>query len=197
MKVKVPSSLKDIKLKDFQKYQDRFKFLTENKATETEFIISKIATICGLEIIDVVNIEANYIFNINLIIDNIFLEEPKLVQKFELNGLQFGFVPSLDEISYGELMDLNTSISDWATMHQAMAVLYRPIIKNDKIGRYLIEKYNGKYHAELQEMDMEAVMSSMVFFWNLGLDLLKSTSKYLTQEANPPNFQLIGDGLPQ
>jgi len=55
-------------------------------------------------------------------------------------------------------------------IEKAMAVLYRPIVKEHK-EKYLIDEYKGDlFHEAMLSMPMSAVVSSVVFFWNLGRD---------------------------
>jgi len=68
-----------------------------------------------------------------------FSERPPLKQRFFIGKQEFGFIPSLEEITVGELNDIDTYISDWTKMHNAMAVLYRPITATFG-NRYEIEK---------------------------------------------------------
>ena len=61
-------------------------------------------------------------------------------------------------------------------MDKAMAVLYRPV-KNKKGKLYNIDDYEPlKYN--MLEMPMDAVMYGQVFFYNLGIDLLKHTTHF-------------------
>ena len=78
-------------------------------------------------------------------ISKCFEEETPLIRKFTMTGtdgasIDFGFIPDLENMTFGEYVDLDNFITDWQSMHKAMAVLYRPITfeKNDK---YLIEEY--------------------------------------------------------
>jgi hypothetical protein len=53
-----------------------------------------------------------------------------------MDGVEYGFIPNLDDMSFGEYVDLDTYLGDWQNIHRAMAVLYRPI--REKRG----ERYN-------------------------------------------------------
>ena len=134
-------------------------------------------------------------------IGSLFTDKNKLINRFKLNGVDYGFVPNLDNITSGELIDLDAYISDWQKMHQAMAVLFRPVTKSFA-DRYLIEKYEGsdKYSEVLKDMPLDVALGAMVFFWDLGRDLVNSTMSYLA--ANPEvanilnkhNLENGGDG---
>ena len=165
MNVSVPTSLKDIKLKAYQDYQKELQRLDSRGATEVDLMNSKISTICGISLQDVLNIEMVDIWKISRLIDDVLRLEPDLTEKFTVKDLKFGWLPNLDTMKWGEFLDLNDNISNGETMHIAMGVLYRPILQEDKKGRYDVEKYEGdKYHEHLKEMTLEAVVGSMVFF---------------------------------
>jgi len=114
----------------------------------------------------------------------LFDNKPSHSLKFNLQGVTFGFLPNIDEITYGENKDVTSYLNDWQTMHKAMSVLYRPI--TNKIGnKYLLEPYGGTHkHSELmKQMPLGVVFGAMVFFWTLTNDLLKAIPNYLQKEA--------------
>ena len=197
MKIIIPTSLKDITLLQYQKYQNEIDS-SANRPDQLEYLnIKKIEIFCNLTQAEVYNIQLGNIYSISEKIDMILEEQSQLVQKFELNGIKFGWVPELDKLSYGEFLDLNSNISDWATMQIAMGVLYRPIKNELSNGLYNIEKYKGdKYHKELLNMPMDAVIGSMVFFWNLGMDLASCTIKSLEVEKEfQKQLNLVDNGI--
>jgi hypothetical protein len=198
MKVSVPTSLKDIKLKAYQEYQKELKRLDSSNATETDLMNSKISTICGISVQEVLNIEMVDIWKISRLIDDVLRLEPDLTEKFTVKDLKFGWLPNLDTMKWGEFLDLNDNISNWETMHIAMGVLYRPILQEDKQGRYNVGEYEGdKYHAYLKEMTLEAVVGSMVFFWNLGMDCVIAITKSLedTEMKFKNQLNLVENGV--
>jgi len=74
-------------------------------------------------------------------------------------------------MSFGEYVDLDTYIGDMKNIEKAMAVLYRPIVTKIK-NKYIIDEYKGDlFHEAMLNMPMSAVISSIVFFYNLGIDL--------------------------
>ena len=197
MKIIIPTSLKDITLSQYQNYQKEID-TSVNRADQMEFLnIKKIQIFCGLTQAEVYNIQLGEVYDIAERIELILQEQPKLVESFELNKIKFGWVTELDKLSYGEFLDLNGNISDWDTMQAAMAVLYRPIIKEQSGGLYLVEKYKGdKYHKDLLNMPMDAVIGSMVFFWNLGMDLASCIIKSLEQEQEfQKQLNLVDNGI--
>jgi hypothetical protein len=117
-------------------------------------------------------------------ISNEISKESNFVPTFKMNGMEYGFIPNLEEITYGENRDLTGYINNWQTMHLAMAVSYRPITLK-KGGKYLIEEYSGtNATAELmRDCPLDVVQGMNVFFYNLTNDLLNSIPKFMTGEV--------------
>ena len=194
----IPTTLNDIKLAQYQKFLSIAK---DNE--EGEFLQQKMVQLfCGIDLKDVAQIRYKDVAEITANINNLFTKENVFIQRFKMGGVEFGFIPNLDEMSTGEYMDLDTYITDWETMHNAMAVLYRPI--TNKMGnKYQIEEYKGSitYADVMKHAPLDVVLGAMVFFYNLGNDLLKSTINYL--ENNPEvqniltkhNSENVGDGI--
>ena len=142
--------------------------------------------------------------SVTAIIDilNSMLEvKPNHVERFTLNGIEYGFIPDLDEMSLGEYVDLDNNASKWESMHIAMNVLYRPIVTS-KVGKYNIEEYTTSNPEKMLDMPLDAALGSLFFFYNLGMELSKHTilssnleeveefQEQLTSETN-------GDGINQ
>jgi hypothetical protein len=135
-------------------------------------------------------------------INEMFKVSHKLIPRFKMGGVEFGFIPNLENITQGEFVDLDTYISDWQEMHKAMAVLFRPITKkvNDK---YQIEDYNGSitYSEVMKHAPLDVVLGATVFFYHLGNELMKSTLTYLEENPqvqslmNKHNSENGGDGI--
>jgi hypothetical protein len=198
IELKIPTSLSEIKLVQYQKF---LAIAKDNE--ESEFLQQKMVQLfCGIDLKDVAQIRYKDVAEITTNINNLFAKENKFIQRFKMGGVEFGFIPNLDEMSTGEYMDLDTYITDWDTMHNAMAVLYRPII--NKIGnKYEIEEYKGSitYADVMKHAPLDVVLGSMVFFYNLGNDLLKSTVNYLEKNQQvrdiltKQNLENAGDGI--
>ena len=156
---------------------------------------------CGIDLKEVMHLQLRDTEEIVSIITALFDNKPELVKRFTLNGVQYGFQPQLDEITLGEYIDLDTFIGDWENMEKAMNVLYRPVLVSVK-ERYSIEEYRVGTEQQIMDMPMDAVMSSIFFLWNLGLDLSQTMMSYLENEQNLDlteylTSQLSGDGINQ
>jgi hypothetical protein len=194
----IPTTLNDIKLAQYQKF---LAIAKDNE--ESEFLQQKMVQLfCGIDLKDVAQIRYKDVAEITANINNLFTKENKFIQRFKMGGVEFGFIPNLDDMSTGEYMDLDNYITDWDTMHNAMAVLYRPI--TNKLGnKYQIEEYKGSitYADVMRHAPLDVVLGAMVFFYTLGNDLLKSTINYLegNQEVQniltKHNLENVGDGI--
>ena len=174
VKITVPTSLKDITLQQYKRY-----LKIQEKVTDDRFLNAKMIEIfCGVELKDVMHLRLKDSEEIISIITALFDNKPSLVERFKLNGVEYGFHPQLDELTLGEYIDLDTFIGDWENMEKAMNVLYRPVLVNVK-ERYSIEEYRVGTEQQIMDMPMDAVMSSIFFLWNLGLDLSKNMTSYL------------------
>ena len=177
-KLKVPESLNEISLKQYQE------FLKLDEELNEDFLNQKLIEIfCGVKLSHVLLISIADVRRITDDLKQLLQQQPKHVNTFKVKGQEFGMIPNLEEMSFGEYVDLDTYISDWETMHKAMAVLYRPIKTKIK-DQYELVEYSGasEFSDLMQYMPLSVVFGAMVFFYDLGNELLKATQSYLTQE---------------
>jgi hypothetical protein len=175
----VPQSLNDITLEQYQKFES----VNTEENTNTSFLLHKMVEIfCNLDLKDIAKIKFTYVQQIINDLNLMFDKEAELIPTFNLNGVTYGFIPKLDDMTLGEYIDLDNTLSDWQTMHKAMSVLFREVtVKKDH--RYQIEDYEGSKNAEaLKQMPLDVVMGSLVFFYNLNNELLQTTLNYLSRE---------------
>ena len=156
---------------------------------------------CNLDALAVRKMKMSDAERVAKIINDMFEKKPPLMHSFYLNSKEFGFIPDLNNISFGEYIDLDTHISNWENMHLAMNVLYRPIKQKIK-EKYLIEEYDLDRKDALLEMPMSAVMGSIFFLFRLGRDLSKIMASYLEKESKGDltaflSFQENMDGFNQ
>lgn len=198
--LKIPTNLNDITLGQYQKF---IKIARDNE--DETFIKQKMIQIfCNVELNLIVHFSFNTVNEITNTINSLFnVKDFKLTQRFDFKGKEFGFIPNLDDITFGEYTDLDNYITDWDSMHKAMSVLYRPIVQKSFRKTYEIEKYEGsdKYSESMLDLPLGIVFGANVFFYNLGNELLLSTLNYL--ETNPQvtkildkhNSGISGDGI--
>jgi hypothetical protein len=164
---------------------------------------------CGIELKEIVNIKFTEVQKLVEHFNKLFSETPKFTPTFKIQNVEFGFIPDLQNISFGEYVDLEENLKSWETYHKAMAVMYRPIKLKVKDGYEIMEYKGTAEFAELMKFaPLGVTLSSSVFFWNLGSELLQSTIHYLEQEimknpkvlatlAKQHNFQNNGVGINQ
>ncbi len=120
-------------------------------------------------------------------------QNSSLCRIIEVEGVEYGFHPDLDEITLGEYADIETFIKNGIENHlpDLMAVLYRPITdkKNDV---YTIEAYDGNIRMRsetFKKMKAEEVQSAMVFFWVFVNELFQILPLYLMDRLKETNKQ--------
>jgi hypothetical protein len=205
LQINVPTSLKEISLKRYQSF-----IAMQEKSNDEEFIAQKMIEIfCDITLKDIVKIKLTSLNELIGHFTALFAEQPKFQSTFKIKNMEFGFIPELEEITFGEYVDLDSSLNNWQTFHKAMAVLYRPIKR--RIGeKYEIEDYNP--NPDMQDLmrfaPLDVCIAASLFFWNLEKELVPATLNYLEAEIrkNPEalmtfqkqlNLQNNGDGINQ
>jgi hypothetical protein len=198
LQIAIPTSLEEITLEKYQKFLSIAK---DNP--DGEFLQHKMVEIfCGIDLKNAAKISYKDVNEITNNLSNLFNQKYELKRTFKLGDTEFGFITNLDEITLGEYTDLDKHISDWDMMHNAMAVLYRPITKKLK-DKYQIEEYNGSYTYcdAMKYAPVDVVLGAVVFFYTLGNELLKSTIHYLENNkefqniVNNHNLEVNGVGI--
>ena len=184
IEINVPTSLNEITLGQYQKYLK----IAENNPDGNFLDAKMIEIFCGIPLSDSYKIKMSSVRAIVDILVNLLESKPTHVERFEMNGVQYGFIPDLDEMSLGEYIDLDNNASQWDNMHVAMNVLYRPI-KTSKLGKYNIEDYNVKNPEAMKDMPLGAAIGSLFFFYNLGIELANHTILYSNNQAEMEIYQ--------
>jgi hypothetical protein len=182
LKVKVPNRMQDITLEQYQRFLDE---CSNEELTEDTIALKMLEIFCGVPADSTLKLKMSDVFNICDQINKALNEKPNLIARWKFKEIEFGFVPQLDDMTFGEYVDVDTYIVDWQQMHKAMAVLYRPVLQNYK-GSYEIEKYKGdSYWEVMKRMPLNLVMGCMLFFWTLEKDLLSVMKNSLKTQENP------------
>ena len=186
LEITVPDSLSEITLGQYQKYLKIAEDVTDEK-----FLASKMIEIfCNVKLSDTLKMKFADVNAICEILIGMFNEKPSLRRHFKIRGVEYGFIPKLDDISLGEYVDLDSFLGDWENMHRAMAVLYRPI--DHKYGeKYSIKEYEAGDGEVMKDMPLEAVISSIIFFYHLGIDLSQAMMNYLEDQEETNLVQYL------
>ena len=134
-------------------------------------------------------------------------EDSSLKRIIEIEGVEYGFHPDLDEITLGEYADLETMIKNGVegNMPELMSILYRPVTEKGDNGVYTIAAYDGKISIraeEMKKMSAEQVESALRFFFAFVTELSEILPSYLMERMQEMKMQLPqnpseknGDGL--
>ena len=183
----IPETLKEITLNQYQQWLK----VAEDKEM-TDFLKQKMIEIfCGITLNQVLQIKATDVDEIVNDLSKLFKQDTNLINKFTLEGVEYGFEPKIDEISFGAYVDLDTYMADWQQMHKAMSVLFRPVTFTKK-KKYLIEEYESANKYDLKEMTLDVVFGSLVFFWRLRNELQKHILSFLANQSEitlPPEMK--------
>ena len=192
VKIKVPDSLKDVKLSQYQK------FIRTTKDSEDERFIAKqlVGIFCDIPDELVNSLPFTDFEKIKGIIANIINVDgdQELKRIITYNGKRYGFILDLNDITVGEQADIDSLITDWKNMQKVMGVLYRPI-KHQKGYKYVIEDYEPGVELDLT---MDVVQGALQFFFRLLKDLLSCTRNFIEAEADDKRLQSLGvngDGI--
>jgi hypothetical protein len=189
LKLDIPENLSGITLHQYQKYIEVLNNVKED--TDANFTNLKALEIfCGLQLKDSYKIPVSTFESVLKQLNTCLNEETPLIKRFWFRGsnnveVEYGLIPDLHEMSFGEYIDLDTFISDWKTMHRAMAVLYRPITSK-KNNLYQIEQYESslKYEEYMRYMPANVALGAMVFFYRLGMKLSNHITDYTLNEMS-------------
>jgi hypothetical protein len=196
--LKVPENTNEICLEQYQRF-----LKIHDKVGDCEFLKQKAVEIfCNIKLQHVLLIKQYSVEAIYTSLTNLFQEQQPLTRTFKIGKQEFGFIPDIEEMSYGEFVDLDTNISDWENMHKAMAVLFRPIEKS-KDDKYRIIPYHGTHEFSdlMKFMPLDIALGAIFFFVLLGNELLKAMPHFLEGElmkmnsAKKGNSKEVGDGI--
>jgi hypothetical protein len=185
----IPESYKDITVSQYQKW---FKIVQENDPSD--FVnLKTIEIFCQTK--DARLLPINAVDEAIKDINRVFETMPKLVQRFKLNGVEFGLIPNFDEMSFGEYVDINSYIDNVEDFHKALAVLYRPIVAKVK-DLYEIEDYKGSdvWSEQMKFAPLDTILGAKVFFYDLANELLQATINSL-EELPPAEREIIQQKL--
>ena len=181
LEINEPTKMQDITLEQYQKF---LKECTDESLSEEKIAIKMLEIFCGLPINNTLKLRMSDVFKVCEQINTALNEKPPLISRWKFDKLEFGFIPQLDDMTFGEYVDVDTYIVDWENMHKAMAVLYRPVLQKYK-GSYEIEEYKGDTYWDLmKQMPLNLVMGCMLFFWNLERDLVKVMRNSLNKKES-------------
>ena len=174
MKVTIPEHLGDINLFQYQRYM---------AMTDKHDLAYKVHIFIDLPLEYCKAIKLFDLKRLSKQIDQSLQFSTEFTHKFTMKDIVFGFIPNLDKITVAEYIDLQSYANGTENLHRLMAILFRPIYKNDG-ENYAIMPYNGteEYAQIMLHTPMNIVNGALVFFYNLTNELQERTHIYLTNE---------------
>ena len=199
MIVKLPESSKDITLYQYQKLVE---LLSRTDLSTTQLEDRKIHLFTGIRLNEIQNIVHSDREDMLVQIELALNEPSDFVNTFKIEDVEFGFITNFDKITSAEYFDLSKYGQEVETLHNLMAVLFRPIKQKAKLklGAYSIQEYKGTEEwAEIMKLTpMNVVNGALFFFANLRNELMTCIRRYMTEEQKRVELQATtsksGDG---
>ena len=159
MKIKIPQTTHDITIEQYAKYN----MVADDQ--DKEFVGHKMLSIfLNISMRDALNMEQS-VAEETIKDLNDMLDTQEDTFEFTHNGIEYGFIPDLEQITLGEYVDIEDYIMDAKSWTKAMAVLFRPI--KQRIGDlYDIEPYVGDKRSQeaAKSFPASAFITATVFF---------------------------------
>jgi hypothetical protein len=105
-------------------------------------------------------------------------DKPKFEDRFEIDGVKYGFFPKWEELTFAEFVDMDTISTKKQDqlldlLHILASIMYRPIIEEKSEHDFKIEKYDVnsmKERAELfkKKLDIRFILGAQFFFINFA-----------------------------
>ena len=94
--ISVPTSLNDITLGEYKE------FVSLGELPEVELQMETIRIFCHIPLVSVRRMRATDISAITAEIFNMLDSKPALINRFKMHGVEYGFIPNLDDMTFGE-----------------------------------------------------------------------------------------------
>jgi hypothetical protein len=179
MKISVPTHINDITLEQYQ----RFALINTEEQDKEFFMFKTIEIFCGVDIALVSKMRLSDAESVSNEVLEVLQQNVPFTNKFELDGVKYGFIPDLQAISLGEFIDLEEGLSKDKDFHKAASVMFRPIVK--EFGElYTIDGYEAstEMHHVMKQAPVGIISAAIVFFYSIAKELLKASQDFSSQE---------------
>ena len=193
----VPENIADITLDQYVKFEALR--AREDTLTEQGMVERVISLFTGIKKQDVKKLVHKDYEGLMAQIIAACEQQVEFEQRFMLDGVEYGFIPNLDEITTAEYVDLSTIGMQLEDMHKIMAILFRRITEEDSFGNYEILPYshNKENDEVMRRCPMNVVNGALVFFWSLSRELkeaIQKSTKALAERNKPQAILKNGIG---
>lgn len=194
LKIRVPASANDITLMEYQEYLRGFDAVKDDNIAFEKHVLS---SFCDLDVRVIDELTGNQITEIvTHLLPIISRTEWPLIREFTLNGTDFGFIPDLEESTYGEWVNIDENITNVDNFHKLMAIVFRPVTeslydKKLKANRYQIVDYKStkQYSEAMKLIPLDVALGGLHFFECLGIELLRAIPSYLETQMATTKLQ--------
>lgn len=207
IEINIPERLSEITLMQYQAFIESSKRHEDNPTLINQLMIQYL---CGIPLEDVKRLPYSETEFINEKLSSLFsVEAHPFIERFEIGGIEYGFIPDFENITLGEYLDLDETISDVSQWNNSMSVMYRPIVnksfwkKKSKHYEILPHASSPIWQEAMKYAPLDVVLGSLFFFQNLERDLLESTLNSSLAEVEKliiqaqVNSHRSGVGIPQ
>lgn len=180
VKIKYPTHLQEIPLSSYQEW-----LKVQKNTNDEEILAFKFVSIfCGLDMKTISRMAVKDVHFLIGKIKEVLVQEPKFHKRWKFGGYEFALIPDIENMSWGEFIDVDSHLTEWENIHKAMAVLYRPITKKMD-DSYEVMEYNADevFHEIMLNCPLNIVMSTLVFFWILERELFNNLIAFLKNET--------------
>ena len=192
VKVLLPENGRELTIEQYQKF-------LKVEGDETFMTLKAIEIFANIPLKVAYAMKADDILSISTDIFTMISVKHPLVKRLSFRGKEYGFIPNLEEMSFGEYIDLDSYLSDMQSLHKTIGVLYRPITI-EKGDLYEIEPYNGT--DGYSDFPLDVALGATLFFYRLSNRLLKDSQTSSEEEttnnltSQPPlTSPELGDGM--
>jgi hypothetical protein len=178
---------KDYNIKEFLSIGDYQRIFKVKDLFEDEYLNAKVINLLtNCPMTDLLDADA---YKIQFLATSIFAMVPKqpvvLIDRFELDGIHYGYLPSYKKLTFAEFIDLDTLLSKKPeevieNLHIITAMMYRPIVKEKSKHNFEIEKYNSSNIDERanlfkEKLDIKYTLGAQFFF----IQFVKRSSSFI------------------
>jgi hypothetical protein len=187
LEIVIPENWNDVTLEQYLKYYKSVKPYEGLDEFGSKMVENAIYHLCGVEA-DLLNRLPMDSFlqicdDMKTLLNSSKTQE--LALSFVIGDTKYGFITNIDQMTYGEYVDLVTYSKDvYENAALMCSILYRPILEERK-DKYTIADYKGtdKDQIELfyKKITMDVVFGALSFFLRLQNDLVTSTLTSTTE----------------
>ena len=209
LEIVIPENWNEVTLEQYLKFFSTIKPYIGTEEYQTIVLERFAYYFCGIDADVIRQLPVNIFDEISADVLKLIESSKKheLVKHFELGNTKYGFIPNLDNMSYGEYVDLSEYSKDmWQNIAEVMSILYRPIVE-DKKGKYSIQPYSSIDQDVIemfkQKLTMDIVFGALSFFLRLQMDLMigiltfskNQTKRIIDQPTSTEALTLAENGV--